>query len=323
MSSLFASVDLGGTNVSAAIADNEGRILEETRQPTLSHEGPERVLERIAAMVNGLAKKAGKRPAAMGMGVPGLVDLANGLTKFLPNLPTQWREVPVRAALEPKIGCPVYLLNDARSATLGELVFGRGRDARTMIFFTLGTGVGGGVVVERRLRLGPLGAAGEIGHQTILPDGPLCGCGNHGCLETLASGPAIAAEGVRLLLSGNAPRLHDICGGDVAQVSPVSMGAAARAGDAAVAAAIQRAAGWLGIGAANLVTILHPDLIVLGGGVAELGDLLLAPVRETIRRRVGMFCANDVLVERSALGDKAGVMGGIALAQRGGLGTQN
>ncbi len=319
MSALFASVDLGGTNVSAAIADNEGRIMAEARQPTLSHDGPGPVLERIAAVINGLAKQAGTRPAALGMGVPGLVDLANGVTKFLPNLPTQWREVPVRATVEPKIGCPVYLLNDARAATLGELVFGRGRDARTMIFFTLGTGVGGGVVVDRQLRLGPLGAAGEIGHQTILPDGPLCGCGNHGCLETLASGPAIAAEGVRLLLSGNAPRLHDICGGDLARVSPATMGAAARAGDAAVAAAIQRAAEWLGIGAANLVTILHPDLIVLGGGVAELGDLLLAPVRATIRRRVGMFPATDVRVERSALGDKAGLMGGIALAQRGGL----
>jgi glucokinase len=319
MNAMFASVDLGGTNISAAIADDEGRILDETWGPTLSHEGPEPVLERIAAMVNGLAKKSGKKPAALGMGVPGLVDLANGLTKFLPNLPTQWRDVPARALLEQKIGCPVYLLNDARAATLGELVFGRGRDARTMIFFTLGTGVGGGVVVERQLRLGPLGAAGEIGHQTILPDGLLCGCGNHGCLETLASGPAIAAEGVRLLLSGNAPRLHEICGGDFAQVSPVTMGAAARAGDAAVAAAIQRAGEWLGIGAANLVTVLHPDLIVLGGGVAELGDLLLTPVRETIRRRVGMFRADDVRVERSALGDKAGIMGGIALAQRGGL----
>jgi len=113
--------------------------------------------------------------------------------------------------------------------------------------------------------------------------------------------------------------LHDICGGDLARVSPATMGAAARAGDAAVAVAVQRAAEWLGIGAANLVTILHPDLIVLGGGVAELGDLLLAPVRATIRRRVGMFPATDVRVERSALGDKAGLMGGIALAQRGGL----
>ncbi len=319
MNPLYASVDLGGTNVTAAVADAEGRVVAEDKQPTQSHEGPTAVLERIAVMIQALGDRTGSRPAALGMGVPGLVDLAHGVTKFLPNLPTQWRDVPVRSILEPRLGCAVHLLNDARAATLGELEFGRGRDARTMIFFTLGTGVGGGVVVDRQLRLGPLGAAGEIGHQTILPDGPLCGCGNRGCLETLASGPAIAAEGIRLLLSGNAPKLHELCEGNPSKVSPATMGAAARAGDASVAAAIQRVAEWLGIGAANLVTVLHPDLIVLGGGVAELGDLLLNPVRETIRRRVGMFPTADVRVERSALGDKAGLMGGIALARHGGI----
>jgi glucokinase len=319
MKKVFAGVDLGGTNFSAALADESGKIIAEAKQPTLSHEGPTAVLERIAGLINALAAKSGARPAALGMGVPGLADLANGVTKFLPNLPTQWRDVPVRASLEPKIGCPVFLLNDARAAALGELTFGSGRDARTMIFFTLGTGIGGGIVVDRQLRLGPLGAAGEIGHQTILPDGPLCGCGNRGCLETLASGPAITAEGVRLLLSGNAPKLYELCGGDVEKVSPRTMGAAARAGDAHVAAALRRAAEWLGIGAANLVVALHPDLIVLGGGVAELGELLIGPMRETLQRRVGMLPTQEIRIERSALCDKAGLLGGIALAQRGGL----
>jgi len=319
MNTLYASIDLGGTNISAALAGGDGRILAEAKQPTQSHEGPLAVLERIAGMINALAAKSGARPAALGMGVPGLVDLANGVTKFLPNLPTHWRDVPVRATLEPKIGCPVFLLNDARAATLGELEFGRGRDSRTMILFTLGTGIGGGVVVDRQLRLGPLGAAGELGHQTILPDGPPCGCGSRGCLETLISGPAISAEGVRLLLNGNAPKLHEICEGNIAKVSPATMGAAARAGDANVATALQRAAEWLGIGTANLVTALHPDLIVLAGGVAELGDLLINPMRETIQRRVRMIPTHDLRIERSVLGDKAGLMGGIALAHRGGL----
>jgi glucokinase len=319
MKSIFASVDLGGTNVSAALADETGRIIAEAKEPTLSHEGPPAVLGRIATLLGRLARQSGVQPVALGMGVPGLADLANGVTTFLPNLPTQWREVPVRATLEPKLGYPVYLLNDARAAALGELTFGSGRDAQTMIFFTLGTGIGGGIVVERQLRLGPLGAAGEIGHQTILPDGPLCGCGNRGCLEALASGPAITAEGVRLLLSGNAPKLHELCEGQVEKVSPRTMGAAARAGDAGVAAAIRRAAEWLGIGAANLVVALHPDLIVLGGGVAELGELLIGPMRETLQRRVGMIPTQAIRIERSALGDKAGLLGGIALARHGGL----
>ena len=319
MNNLYASVDLGGTNISTALADGEGRIVADAKLPTQSHEGPQAVLDRIAGMINVLAAKTGTRPAALGMGLPGLVDLANGVSKFLPNLPTHWRDVPVRATLEPKIGCPVHLLNDARAATLGELVFGSGRDAGTMILFTLGTGIGGGVVVDRQLRLGPLGAAGELGHQTILPDGPPCGCGSRGCLETLISGPAITAEGVRLLLSGNAPKLHEICGGNIAKVSPATMGAAARAGDANVATAIQRAGGWLGIGPANLVTALHPDLVVLAGGVAELGDLLIVPMRETIQHRVRMFPTEDIRIERSVLGDKAGLMGGIALAQCAGV----
>lgn len=316
---LYGSVDLGGTNISAALADAQGRLAAELKQPTRSHEGPSAVLDRIAAMIEQLIQQTGARPQALGLGVPGLVDVDRGLTRFLPNLPTQWRDVAVAHTLEPRIRCPVYILNDARAATLGELVFGHGRNARTMVYFGLGTGVGGGLVVDGQLRLGPLGAAGEIGHQTILPDGPPCGCGNRGCLETLVSGPALTAEGVRLLLAGNAPRLHELCGGDVTKVSPASMAQAARAGESSVRIAIQRVAEWLGIGAANLIVALHPELIVVGGGVSEMGDLLLDPLRETVKRRVCMLPTTHVRIERSQLGDKAGLLGGVALAARGGV----
>jgi glucokinase len=196
MTDIYASIDLGGTKIACVFATGDGKILAERTVPTHSHEGPPAVLARIAELVNEMAATVGQHPSAAGMGVPGLADLAAGATRFLPNLPTQWRGVPVREVLAPQIGCPVYLLNDVRMATLGELTYGHGRTARTMIFFALGTGIGGGVVIEGRLRLGPLGAAGELGHQTIVPDGPTCGCGNRGCLETLASGPAIAAQGV-------------------------------------------------------------------------------------------------------------------------------
>lgn len=318
-SAFYAGVDLGGTNLSAALAGADGDVVAEVKQPTRSYEGPAAVLERIAGMIHDLARPLGGVPAALGIGVPGLVDVTEGVTRFLPNLPTQWRDIPVRAILQPKIGCPVHLLNDARAATLGELVFGHGRTARTMAFFGLGTGVGGGVVVNGQLRLGPLGAAGELGHQTILPDGPLCGCGNRGCLETLVSGPALTAEGVRLLLSGNAPKLYELCGGDVSRVSPMTIAGAAQAGEAGALLAIQHVAEWLGIGVANVIVTLHPDLIVIGGGVSEMGDLLLQPLRETIGRRVRMLPATGIRVERSLLGDKAGLLGGIALAIRGGI----
>ena len=319
MSELYASVDLGGTKIACALAGADGRIVCETSALTLSHEGPAAVIERIARLINQLAEQAGARPAALGMGVPGLIDASRGVTRFLPNLPTQWRDVPIRQMLAPQVGCPVYLLNDVRTATLGELTFGHGRNAKTMIFFALGTGVGGGIVIDGKLRLGPLGAAGEIGHQTILPDGPTCGCGNRGCLETLASGPAITAQGVWLMRSGRAPRLHEIVAGDAGQVSPKTMAEAARAGDQAVREAIIRAAGYLGIGASNMIVALHPDLVVIGGGVADMGDLLLDAVKDAVRRRVGLLLpVESVRIERSLLGDRAGALGGIALAMQGG-----
>jgi glucokinase len=307
-------VDLGGTKIAGAIAGSDGAILAEGRVATNSHEGPDAVLLRIAALVDDLSARVGARPSALGIGVPGLVDIPAGVTRFLPNLPSQWREVPVGQTLSTALGCPVFLLNDARMATLGEFTFGRGRAADSMIFFTIGTGIGGGIVVDRKLRLGPVGAAGELGHQTVQHDGPRCGCGNRGCLETLASGPALVAEGVRLLHSGLAPVLFEMVSGDAGAVTPKEMGAAARAGDTAVSEAITRTGMWLGIGVANMVAALHPDLVVLGGSVAALDDLLLVPVRQTVKERVRMFPVLDVCIERSLLEDKAGLLGGIALA---------
>ena len=316
---VYASVDLGGTNVECALARSDGQILRSGKVLTCSHGGPAGVLKRITDLTRRLAVELGTEPVALGLGVPGLADLKSGSTRFLPNLPTHWRDVPVAEILSPGVGCPVYLLNDVRMATLGELVFGHGRTSRTMAFFALGTGIGGGIVIEGRLRLGPLGAAGELGHQTILPDGPRCGCGNYGCLEALASGPALSAEGVRLLLSGQAPELHKLVRGDASAVTPSEMAAAAEAGDLTVREAITRTARFLGIAAANVITILHPDLIVFGGGVAAIGNLLLDTVRKTVRERVGMLPVDDIRIEPSLLGDRAGIMGGVALAMKGGF----
>ena len=317
MTELYAGIDLGGTTIGGVLADAAGNIVEQASIPTESYAGPLAVLDRIGGLVEQMSQAAGVRVQAVGIGCPGLVDVAHGVTKFFPNLPTQWRDVPAAEVLVKRLGCPVSLLNDVRTATLGELVFGHGRNVQTMAFFSLGTGVGGGLVIDGKLRLGPLGAAGELGHQTILPNGPLCGCGNRGCLEALASAPAIAGEGVRLMLAGQAPQLHEIVGGNPALVSPRTIAEAARAGDRGAQEAISRATEYLGIGIANVVTCLHPQLIVLGGGVAEMGDLLLIPVRRIMKERVGMFPPDDVRIERSLLGAGAGALGAIALAIRG------
>jgi glucokinase len=309
---MFAGIDVGGTKIAAAVGRADGSILAERSIPTRSHDGPEAVLSRVADAVRELAPD-GLR--AVGVGLPGTLDRTSGIVRFLPNMPTNWRGVPAGAVLSRKLGTPVYLLNDARLAALGELEFGHGREVADMVMFTLGTGIGGGIVLDRRLRLGPIGAAGEVGHQTIVPEGPLCGCGNRGCLEALASGPAIAGEAVRLMRAGMAPHLFELSAGNADRIDPKLI---AEASDVAVAALIERTAGYLAIAAANVINVVHPRLIVLGGGVSALGERLLEPMRAEVRRRVGMFPADDVIMKRSMLGDRAGVLGGIALAARGG-----
>lgn len=317
MKQILAGIDVGGTTIKAALAELDGTIIEQTAIPTDSHRGPGHIIDRIASLLKGLATKKEATIAGLGMGLPGLLDVVNGISKFLPNLPTQWREIPVAARLRDRLGCPVKLLNDVRMATLGELRFGHGKSEPrlTMVFFAIGTGIGGGVAIEGKLRLGPLGAAGELGHQTIAADGPYCGCGSRGCLEAFASGPAISAEGVRLMQTGLAPRLFTLVDGDANKVTPKEILQAGQNGDRCLLEAIERAGSALGIAAANLVTAIHPDLVVIGGGVAELGDPLLDPVRREIRQRVRMFPADGVRVEPSLLGERAGIVGAIALAQ--------
>jgi glucokinase len=316
MNPVVAGIDLGGTSIKAAIADQDGKIILHRSIPTGSHDGPEIVLDRMAGLIELLLSESGNTSIqGLGVGVPGLVDLAQGITKFLPNLPSQWRDVPVADRLGRHFQCPVRIMNDVRTATLGELTFGHGKNHPnlTMAFFSIGTGIGGGVVIEGKLLLGSLGAAGELGHQTIRVDGPRCGCGNRGCLEAIAGGAAISAAGVRLMRSGLAPSLHAVTGGIADRVTPLVMSEVADR-DPMVREALVDAAQAIGIAAANVVTLIHPQLVVLGGGVADLGDLLVETVRSEITRRVRMFPTDQVRVEASKLGSQAGIVGAVALA---------
>lgn len=316
---LYASVDLGGTKIACALATADGAVHAQRTVPTLSHEGPRAVVQRVAETVNALAQEAGARPLALGMGVPGNADIHSGRVLFLPNLPTQWRDVPVREWLAPALGCPVRLLNDVRLAALGELVYGHGRQTPTLAFFAIGTGIGGGFALDGSLYLAGGGANSEFGHHTIVPDGPPCSCGSRGCLEMYSAGPAITAEGVRLLLTGQAPRLYEMVQGDAGRVNPRTIADAAAQGDHALLAVLERAADYLGIGIANVVLFFHPPLVVLGGGMMETGAILLDRVRAAVRRRVGMFPTDDLRIEPSLLGARAGMLGGVALAAQRGI----
>jgi glucokinase len=317
MQPIYASIDLGGTNLKCAFATPDGEILLDRSIPTESYKGPGHVLEQMITLVSRMEYELGMNPAALGIGIPGLVDREEGFIRFLPNFPGNWRDIPICQPISSRIKCPVFILNDVRTATLGELKFGHGVDASTMVFFALGTGIGGGVVVDGKLRLGPLGAAGELGHQVILPDGPICGCGNHGCLETLASGPAITAIGVRLMRSGLAPILYELTSGNTELITPEIMAQAALKGDKNIEIELLKCAEYVGIGVVNVIVALHPDLVVLGGGIANMGDLLFDTVRKTVKKRVGMFPTSGIEIKPSLLGDSAGLLGGIALAMDG------
>jgi glucokinase len=293
MQTVFAAVDIGGTKIAAGLGDSGGHLLASAAISTEAAEGPDAVLGRVVQLVEQLSAKAGVRPQGAGIGVPGLVDTRRGVVRFCPNLATHWRNVAAGAFLEHALRMPVRLLNDARCAALGELVYGHGREYASFALFTLGTGIGGGIVIDGKLRLGALSAAGEIGHQTVLPGGPVCGCGNAGCLEALASGPAIARA--------------------AGYASAEAAALAARDGDPRAQLAFREAANYLGIAAANLVTALHPDAILFTGGMSELVDLLLMPVKAAIIDRVRMFPAEDVAIRRAALGAQAGILGALAI----------
>jgi glucokinase len=312
-SSRFIGVDLGGTKLSAAVTDVASGELGGRRQvPTLAHEGHDAVMTRMVDLIHDVIADADLEPRGVdgvGIGVPGVLDLVRGHTLFLPNLPGQWRNVPVKATIEDRIGLPVSLLNDVRSFTLGEKTFGAGRDVGTMVGVAIGTGIGGGLVIDGKLHLGLEGTAGEVGHHVIDPHGPRCGCGSRGCLEAFASGAAIIAMALKAITQGRTTRIAELVSYDLNAVTPKVISEAALDGDAIAQEIYERAGFYIGIGVANLITIISPEMVVIGGGVAQAGDLLFDPIRRTARARVHVTPIDRVQIVPAELGTDAGLIG--------------
>ena len=288
-------LDLGATNLKWAVVARDGdawtRVATDqtpTRVPADASAAPATIVAQLAEVAAAAAARWGP-VESLGIGVPGLYDPQTGATRFLVNIPGPWAGHPVAAPLTDALGLPTYLINDARAFGLAELRLGAGRGASSMIGFTLGTGVGGVIALDGRVVLGHDGTAGELGHQTIEPDGPSCGCGNRGCLEAFARADRIAAA----------------CGTATAEEAVVR----ARAGDARAAEGLARVARYLGIGIANMITVFTPDKVVIGGGVAAAADLLLDPIRDELRRRVRTTSLDEVEVVTAELGTWAGAIG--------------
>jgi len=282
---------MGVTNLKWAVVEHDGpswRILGQGQVPTLASEGPDAVIGRIAETGRAALERWGTI-ASLGIGVPGLYDPVAGTTRFLVNMPGDWMGRPVAEPVRAVLDVPVSLINDARAFGLAELRLGAGRGADSMVGLTLGTGVGGVIAIDGHVVLGHDGTAGEVGHHTIDPDGPPCNCGNNGCLEAFARADRIAAA----------------CGTDTVEAAVE----AAQGGDARALDGLARVGRYLGIGIANMITVISPDRVVIGGGIAASGELLLGPVRAEVRRRVQTTSLSEVEIVRAELGTWAGAIG--------------
>jgi len=308
-------VDLGGTKIYTALAGADGQVLAEVKIPTEAAGGESHVIARIVDSCRTVRATAGAlagRVAAVAVGAPGPLDTKSGVIHCAPNL--KWHGVPLKRLLEEALGEPVFIDNDANLAALGEYVYGAGRGMRDMIFIAVSTGIGGGLILNGRLYRGAADGAGEIGHMVVLPDGPLCSCGNRGCLEAVASGTALAAQAGELIGQGCGAGILAAAGGDPARVSAAAVAAAAAAGDGEAVLLLERAGRCLGIAVANTANLLNPEMVVIGGGVAGSGELLFAPARREVERSALEPARSTIKIVRAALGGRAGVSGAVALA---------
>ncbi len=312
--SLIGAVDLGGTKILSVVVTASGEVAGEDLRPTNAEAGPDAVLGRIRDSLRAALSQAGAnaRLNALGVAAPGPIDFARGMVVEAPNLPG-WRNVPVAARLGEMLGCPAILENDANAAAWGEFIAGAGRDARNLVYLTVSTGIGGGLVLDGTLYRGSDGAAGELGHIPLVDDGARCGCGARGCLEALASGTAIARQAAQAVADGRAPRLADLAAGG--EITAEVVHQAARDGDTAARDIIDQAGRHLGSGLVAITNIFNPDLIVIGGGTAKIGPLLLDPALERLRAAALRPARDRVKVEPAALGDRAGALGVVALAR--------
>jgi glucokinase len=278
----YIGIDMGGTNLRAAVADTEtGQIFHQRKCPTLAAEGQDAVIQRIVQLVRELIQTDGKYATeikGIGIGVPGTPDIDTGVIQFLPNLPGKWLDVPLQAIIEEQVQLPVALINDVRAITLGEWMFGAGRGAETVACLAIGTGIGGGVIVNGQFHLGIGGTAGEFGHHVVEVDGLPCGCGGKGCLELYASGPAIAAMGVKEVMHGHTTRIGELVDHDLNRIDAGIVVQAAKEGDPIAMGILQRAGTYLGIAVGNILGVISPQRVIFGGGVSLAGDLLLRPI---------------------------------------------
>jgi glucokinase len=311
--SLACGIDVGGTKIAGGVVDENGVVLEELRvvSPATDVAAIEAAIEKLVTEL-----RTRHRIEAVGVGAAGYIDKARSVVMFAPNL--AWRDLDLKADLEQQLGIPVVIENDANAAAWGEFQYGAGHDADDLLLVTVGTGVGGGVVLDGSLYRGAFGVGAEIGHMRVVPDGILCGCGNHGCLEMYASGTALVRE-VRAAAAGGSLLAADVldrAGGDPAAITGPLVTESARGGDPFAVEALATVGRWLGEGIASLAAVLDPAVVVIGGGVSAADDLLLDPVRDSFRSQLTGRGHRPMLeIRKARLGNRAGLIGAADLTR--------
>ena len=312
---LAVGVDIGGTKVAAGVVDERGRVLARARRSTPSRD-PRAVEDTIVEVVGVLRRK--HEVAAVGIGAAGFVDADRARVLFAPHL--AWRNEPLRDEVAARVDLPVVVENDANAAAWAEWRFGAGRGEDRLVCVTLGTGSGGGIVLDGAVQRGAHGMAGEFGHMVVFPDGHRCECGNRGCLEQYASGNVLGREARELARAGSpvtVPLMERVGGVVDDLVGPV-ITEAARDGDPCAIELFEDVGRWLGIGLANLAAALDPGIFVIGGGVSDAGELLLRPARLSFRRTLtGRGFRPEPRIVAAALGPEAGLVGAADLARTG------
>jgi glucokinase len=315
MKKITVGVDLGGTAIKAGLVDPQGKILRDTTVPAEADQGPTHVIEQIAKSVHQLIDSSSytkREYAGIGVGSPGSVDLDGGTVKYPPNFPG-WTVVRLGDALHREFGFHVEVDNDANAAAVGEAKLGAGIGHKDFIMVTLGTGVGGGLILGGKIFRGTFGGAGELGHITIDHNGPLCNCGNRGCVEAYVGAKYLTRRAIQKVKRNRKSKILSLVGNNARDIDPKIISLAAQAGDATARDILAETGKYLGIGLATVVNLLDVRLIIIGGGIARAGKPLFDPIKESVRQHVLTPMRDGLEVLPAKLGNSAGILGAAAL----------
>jgi glucokinase len=313
---LHVGIDLGGTKILTIVTDDAGNVTGDARVPTQAADGPDAVMKRIVESVHIAAGQAGVSASelvAAGVSAPGPIDVDEGVITDPPNLPG-WHNVPLASVLKGRLGVPAFLENDANCGAIGEHRYGAGRGYRHMIYITISTGIGGGIIIDDKLYAGASGAAGELGHIGVSTNGPVCGAGHVGCLEAFASGTSIARRAQELIAAGGLPQTARMAERNP-PLSVEDVFLAGQQGEAEAAALIESAGRYLGIGLASIINAFNPQAIVVGGGMMNMGEAILGPAVDTARARSFAQSFADVRIIEWELGERGTALGATAVAR--------